>query len=144
MSLLKAQGYAMRMRHAIDEDLNKRGKGHVISAPFFDDYTTPEGFLAGHPACHALFYYNAVAHGTYERTVVDPMYLEGQLDEQPVYDRLFASIAIMYNVEPETMVQFWPDVAMQCSLLQMPVMPDEDRYRHNKPMAAKLIKKVLN
>lgn len=122
----------MRMRQKIEEDFKKTGNRMRIAATFFDDYTAPSGFLNKHPACHALFYYHALARQNYENIVEDPLFLEGHLDPEANFSQLFASVAIMYNVEPETMIQFWPDVNMQCRALQMPMIPDEYRYRHNK------------
>ena len=57
--------------------------------------------------------------------------LEGDPDCVPNFRQLFTSTAIMYGVQPEQMIKFWGNVDMQCDVLGIGKLPDEDCYRFN-------------
>lgn len=101
--------------------------------PTFEAYTVPYGFLEREPACQALFYYATLARRAYEENVsgIDYQY-EGTLSNRTDFRALFESIAFMYGVEPAAMQRYWPSVDMQFTVLRLPELPREDRYRHDK------------
>lgn len=60
------------------------------------------------------------------------MFLEGTTDHPTNFKQQFTTCATIYGVTPEQMVKFWSNVDMQCTVLMLPKMPDEDRYRFDK------------
>lgn len=103
-----------------------------FTMPIFQQYLAPEGFLVRDKACHALFYYYLIAHNTYETHIKDVIVYEGDPDPQYNFKQMFSSAAACYGVQPEQMVQFWRNVDMQCDLLGLPILPDEERFRFNR------------
>lgn len=99
---------------------------------FFTQYNMPIGFLVKDSACHALFRYYLMARQTYETHVLDPIVYEGEKDPEYNFKQLFSSVAKMYGVEPEHMTKYWINVDMQCDLLGLPLMPDEEKYRFDR------------
>ena len=97
----------------------------------FIGYIEPLGWLTDEPATHACFYYYLCSRNTYERVELNPVVYEGDADTVVHYDRLWTSIAKMYNVEVGAMAQAWELVDKQCDLLGLPKLPDSERYRHN-------------
>ena len=89
------------------------------------------GFLPRDISAHALWYYYLIARTNWEKEM-DPIVLEGDID--PVYDykQLFTSVAIIYGTTPEVMVKHWPQVDFQATMLGVPKLPNEDRYRFNR------------
>lgn len=110
-----------------------RNKAFRFNYPVFESYNVPNGFLERDIACHALFYYAMLARKAYEENVagIDMQY-EGTLSNRTDFRGLFESIAFLYNVHPAQMQRYWPAVDMQCVALQLPQLPKEDRYRHDK------------
>ena len=104
----------------------------TYNCPIFSDYVIPRGYLDTHRESHALFYYYLCARSTYERVVLDPVVLEGDKDPEANFAQLFTSIAELYGVQPEAMAKCWDLVDSQCRLLNIPKMPDEDKYRFNR------------
>lgn len=100
-----------------------------FNVPFYMAYIAPYGYLDASRESHALWNYYTKARATYERLVKDPIVLEGQKDNEPNFQQLFTSIARMYRVEPQAMGKCWDLVDAQCDALQIPRMPDEDRFR---------------
>lgn len=101
--------------------------------PIYTFLIAPNGFLTHDKECHALWHYYTLARKNYEEEFKDTLILyEGDLD--PKYDnrQLFISIATAYGVQPESMIRFWPNVDLQCNVLQLPKLPDEDRFRFNR------------
>ena len=109
----------------------------AFNMPVFHDYVIPEGFLVDDLASHALWYYYLIARGTYETHIMDPIVYEGDKDPEFNFKQVFTSVATAYGVEPEIMVKFWDRVDMQCKQLQLPTLPDEDKYRFN--VAAEIV-----
>ena len=105
----------------------------IYDPPLFVGYMQPDGFLDQHRESHALFYYNLIAHNTYEEHVRDSLKLEGELEVQPNFRAIFESLATLYGVQPEAMAKCWDMVDMQCQVLNIPTLPDEARYRFNTP-----------
>ncbi len=99
--------------------------------PIFLGYMAPNGFLDEHPESHALWNYYLCARGAYERTIKDVIVLEGDPDPAANFKQLFVNMAQLYGVQPEAMAKCWRQVDMQCDLINMPRLPDEDRYRFN-------------
>lgn len=100
--------------------------------PYFMGYIYPNGNLDSFPETHALWNYYLAARGTYERTVVDPLVLEGQKDPVGNYRQLFESIATMYGVTPSQMAKCWQMIDNQCDYLRLPKLPNEERYRFDR------------
>ena len=107
---------------------------HAIN---FSPYNQPSGWLINDRACHALFYYYLIARNNYEREMVDPIVIEGHVSEHYDYKGLFQRVAQIYGVDPERMLRFWSNVNMQAEMMALPLLPDEDRYRHNAIMNVK-------
>jgi len=104
----------------------------TFTPPTFEEYETPRGWLQHDPACHALWYYYITASNNYREHIEDPIVLEGDPDVIPDFSQLFTSIAMMYGVQPEKMIQFWSNVDMQCRTLEIVLMPMNDKFRFNK------------
>lgn len=94
---------------------------------FFPEYTVPHGWLANHPACHALMMYALHARKAYE-DATDTTAMEGTHDENPNYHNLFKSIACQCGVVPEEMLKFWRNVDMQFVAMQLPLAPQHVRF----------------
>lgn len=110
-----------------------------FTAPVFDAYNIPNGFLVRDMACHGLFYYAITARRAFEENVQGwGLQYEGNLSNTTNFRALFESIAFLYGVSPANMVKFWKEVDMQFHVLGIPSLPDEDRYRHNKTPEIKL------
>ena len=107
----------------------------MLHMPIFGAYQTPFGFLSRERACHALMYYALIARRTYEDVVLDKQIVyEGHLDDTANFRQQFTSIAMLYDVTPEEMAKHWPAVNMQFDALELPQLPDEERYRFNRPI----------
>jgi hypothetical protein len=100
-----------------------------IELTFFYQYLPPHGFLPKERGAHALFFYYLLARRTYEERILENDVYEGELDSGTNFRQLFESIASMYNVEVYHMANFWEPVDNQCDFLQLPKLPDEERYR---------------
>lgn len=105
----------------------------VFDVPVFQDYVAPKGFLVNDIACHALFYYALTARGAYERWILEwTLQYEGNETTVPNFRNMFENIATMYGVNPERMSKHWSSVDMQMIALNLPQLPDEERYRFNR------------
>jgi len=102
-----------------------------FTMPVFNGYLVPDGFLMNDLACHALWYYYLIARGTYETHILDPIVYEGDKDPEFNFRQMFTSVATSYGVQPEVMIKFWNNIDLQCWALQLPTLPDEDKYRFN-------------
>ncbi len=105
-----------------------------FNPPLFPEHTVPFGFLAKDMAVQACWYYYVCAQNTLESLVYNQIQYEGQKDTEMNLKQLHTSIARMYNIEPEEMVFAWKDVDMQAVALGLPQLPDEERYRFNRPI----------
>ena len=113
-----------------DAMMKELPEGTFIEAPIFEMYVMPHGLLTSNPIEHALFFYYVNARRTYEEHVLDtPISMEG--DSDPAYDfrSLLISIAGLYGVKPDEMVNAWDVIDRQCDLLELPKMPNEYQYR---------------
>jgi len=100
----------------------------------FTNLIKPNGFLDDHPACHALYFYAQLAHENWIKEKNYPV-LEGETDPVYNYHQLFKSIAKMYGVEPEEMVNYWDNIDYQMIVDNEPTLPNEEKYRWDrKPM----------
>lgn len=100
--------------------------------PIFEQYNTPNGFLAPATACHALFWYALIARRAYEENVQGWAHqYEGNLSNTTNFRDMYLSVAFLYGVTPEEMQRYWPAVDMQFVALNLPQLPKEDRYRHD-------------
>jgi len=110
----------------------------VFDTPFFGAYCVPHGFLcATDDACHALMYYAVNARRAYEENELgfgvqydDPNILWNKSN----FRQLWETICIVYGIPESAMVRHWPCVDMQCRVLNIPQLPDEERYRFNRPI----------
>lgn len=99
----------------------------------FPGYIVPNGFLDRNRESHALWFYYLHARGTWENNVQNnPWVYEGDLDPGFNFRQLFNSIALIYGVEHSAMAKCWPMIDLQCLALQLPTLPDEERYRFNR------------
>lgn len=99
----------------------------------FVGYIMPNGFLDRSRESHALWFYYLHARRTWEEFVQhDPIVYEGELDPGFNFRQLFESTARMYGVRPESMAKCWGMIDMQCRALQLPKLPDEERYRFDR------------
>jgi len=105
----------------------------------FINMVAPEGFLDNYMETHALWYYYLCARQAWEQVTKDPMAYEGQLDSGVNYKQLFNSVARLYQVSPEHMVNCWQQIDKQCDLLRLPRLPDEERYRFCVPQSIILL-----
>lgn len=105
-------------------------KGTTIEVPIFEQYIIPLGLFTPNPIEHALFYYYLNARRTYEEHVLDsPIVMEGDSDPEYNFHELFNSIAGLYGVKPEEMIQAWSIIDRQCEVLDLPLLPHEYQYR---------------
>ena len=111
-----------------------------LEVPTYDQYSTDVGgYLSDHRASRALFHYYVTARAAYER-IEDPIKVEqvGQYGHvigegtKHNFHQLFASVALIYNVEPEEMTKYWMEVDMQAGALGLPLLPDAEWLRFNK------------
>lgn len=101
-----------------------------LNMPIFGAYQTPLGFLPRERAAHALMYYALTARHAYEEVVQGhAIVYEGHDDPTANFKEMFTNIAQLYEVAPETMAKFWPEVDMQFTALELPQLPKEERYR---------------
>ena len=105
---------------------------NVKERPIFESYIMPLGWLTRDMACHALWRYYLSARFFWEKDQENLLAFEGNVDTGINYTQLFSSIARWYDVTPEEMARHWPAVDMQCTALDLPKMPEGDRYRFNK------------
>ena len=100
--------------------------------PFtFPDSTFPKGFLSPRMECQALYYY-AVLQKKAEEDAEETIILEDVGITKPAPRQLFISIANLYNVNPEIMVNFWPHVDKQFEREGLPLLTANARF--DKPI----------
>lgn len=112
----------------------KLGTRLVLAFPYFSQYLPPQGFLDEDHACHALFYYALLARKNWEEYIKhSPVEYEGELTQQVNFRGLFNSISELYGEPTEKMIRFWSAVDLTFDAIGIPRLPDEERYRFNKP-----------
>jgi hypothetical protein len=57
---------------------------------------------------------------------------EGELSSYTDFHNLFIGVTTAYQVDPVETAKHWPCITLQCQLLQIPMVPDEERYRFNR------------
>ena len=115
-----------------DRELARVLRRSDIVVVLYPNYEKPIGFLCNrdlHRPCHALFYYATIGRATYERFISEVQAYEGDLDSSYNFETLIKSVAFLYDVSLEDMVAHWPCVSMQFHILELPMLPDEERYR---------------
>lgn len=105
-------------------------KGFRLEIPLFPDYIIPNGGLTNERESHALFYYYILAMQMYDREKNGVVY-EGDKDPEFNYRNVFLSVANLYGIRPENMVNAWPSVDVTCTMHNMPLLPREAKYRQN-------------
>lgn len=105
----------------------------TLNAPVFVKYTKAKGgFLCDHEACHALMYYALLGRRAYEENILgDGIQYEGIPDNETNFPQLLRSISDLYGVKPEQMTKHWKEVEAQFVFLNLPMLPEEERYRFN-------------
>lgn len=103
-----------------------------VEIKLFPELIAPNGFLSPMRESMACWYYYVLARRNYEE-MKDALFLEGHADPTFNFRQLFTSIAKMYGVEPEGMAKCWTEVDMTAFGLGLPRLPDEERYRFNRP-----------
>ena len=105
-------------------------KETILEFPIFEQYIMPYGLFTPDPVEHALFYYYLNARYTYEKYILNtPIIMEDEIDPSYNFHGLFTSVAALYGVEPEKMVNAWTVIDKQCDILKTPKLPNEYRYR---------------
>lgn len=111
--------------------------GGVFEARRYTQYEFPNGGLpVGERAAHALFHYYTIARLNYERETTMIRY-EHEKDDGINYRQVMSSVAMMYDTTPENMIKFWKHIDWTCSIFHLPKLPDEERYRFNRPIEVK-------
>lgn len=100
--------------------------------PFFLGYQQPHGYLDSSREAHGLWNYYLCARNAYETHVVDVIAFEGEDDPRVNFRQLFTSMATLYGIEPNSMAKCWDMVDAQCRLLELPKLPNEERYRFDR------------
>ena len=109
------------------------GTPFLAQVPLFIGYQIPNGFLPPEPEAHALFMYNLMAYELYSSEILNPIRYEGDPYPGPDFLRIMDVICAWYSTSIERIVRFWEPVESQCQHLGLPTVPDEERYRFNKP-----------
>ena len=107
---------------------NDINKGFKLEIPLFPDYIIPNGGLTNERESHALFYYYILATQMREQELHGIVY-EGDKDPEYNYRQVFLSVARMYSLRPENMVNAWPSVDVTCEMHGMTRLPQEQKYR---------------
>lgn len=113
---------------------NRKEINMVLNPMRFVHYVAPMGWLDMTDECFALWYYYVLARKAYEEKELYPIVLEGDDDPTADYHQLMKSVAQLYGVQPEGMTKCWKQVDMQCWALQLPKMPQGERYRFDSPI----------
>lgn len=103
-----------------------------LNPPFFLGYQQPYGFLDSSREAHGLWNYYLCARNAYETHNFDVIVLEGEKDPEVNFQQLFTSMAQIYGVQPEAMAKCWKMIDLQCVSINLPKLPDEERYRFNR------------
>ena len=111
------------------------GKKYTAHLPIFLGYQVPHGFLPPDPEAHALMMYNLMARSVWEREVQNPIHYEGTNENYhgPDFRALLKHVSIWYSCRADAMVRYWPAIQKQCEASDIPMIPDEERYRFNRP-----------
>src|SRR5690349_9960233 len=109
--------------------MTKRPQSLRINAPFFRDFEMPNGFLARDPACHALWYYCGLIRRQINESNETIRYdNEGPVVPERHAKNLFETVAFLYGVAPEKMLQFWTNVDLQMAQMGADKMPAWSRF----------------
>ena len=108
--------------------VDSKGRPFMMQAFRFDALTKPNGFLDNHPGCQGLFYYTILIKGQ-RIEELDPLQYDDEWPPRIQHAKtLFTSIALLYGVAPETMIQFWPNVDLQCVSMGSPKVHADLRF----------------
>lgn len=111
--------------------------------PNFPKHTEPSGLLKPIAEHQALFYYYVLAISNWKREN-DELVLEGEKDPDANYEQLFRNCALMYNVDINTMANFWPIIdaelerynELQPEDLRLTRLPSPLKF-YNRPIIVK-------
>lgn len=147
-----SDGYNEKMRKDV-KAMEQLSKVRFDSVPYFAMYVKPQNaddavvlevlqdkqtaprFLCVDSACHGCFYYAITARNAYELVVkgYDRQYDDDNiLWNRAKFRQMFESCAFMYGSSPEAMAKHWDCIGMQFAGLELPMLPDEERYRFNR------------
>ena len=126
-------------KHRLPADATLSALVKMKFKPFvFFDLLPPQGVLSNLVACHALWYYYTVARHAFEfqdaANNPDVRVYEGEKDPSVNYKQLLNTVAEVYSTRPEYMIRHWSAVDLQARLLDLPLLPDSDKFRHNAPI----------
>lgn len=97
-------------------DLKSGGINYSYTVPVFDDFMVGKhGYLTADPACLALFFY-AMQMKENLKQRDEPIKLEASGDSEINCRNVWKSAAMIYGVQPEEMVKYWPNVSMTLKL----------------------------
>lgn len=87
------------------------------------------GWLTDHPACYALWYYNALITKQLEQKKETIYYEDEQWAQFAEHTKsVFLGCAKAYAVDPDLMLKFWLHVRMQVRAMGGTVIPEEYQY----------------
>ena len=112
----------------------------TLTPPMFADKTIPNGYLTKDRECHALYYYAGLATKMWDEYEKDPVFIEGRHPTQHNYRNVLLAVAQIYLCSPNDMIKYWSNVSMQFTADGHVLLPDEGRYRFNKPIVIKAVK----
>lgn len=108
-------------------------KFHLMQ-PMYLKYMRPLGMLCQREVgCHALFTYAMNARKAWEYERSNLLAYEGDPDTAVNYLDLLKSTAFLYDVHINSLISHWSCVDAQLQLLRLPAIPNEERYRFNRP-----------
>ncbi len=105
-----------------------------LRMPRFLPYTKQHGgHLDDKPEVHALWFYYLMARSAYEQVECgfEIQYDLQQQSTQTHYRQQFESAALAYSVNPNEMAKYWDQVDRQCTAMNLPRMPEGERFRFN-------------
>ena len=108
----------------------------TMQPQLFNDYLMPKGWLVNEMGCHGLFFYYLRARNNFEQET-GGIILEGENDPKYNYRQLFTSTSLCYGISPDNMVNYWHNIDMQCDKLNLPRLPDLEKYRMNRTVVVR-------
>lgn len=107
----------------------------IFTCTSFEELCAPNGFLQHDPACYALWYYYVNVSEAVDRLLSKDAILYEDQNVETNFFELFKSVAIMYGVMPERMIQFWRNVDMTARMKGYPVI--DGRWKFDKKVEIK-------
>lgn len=101
----------------------------------FLQYQQPFGYLSPVRESHGLWFYYVHARRNYEEEVQGVrIECEGERSLLYNYHQFLTSVCKMYGTTIERITNYWPEIDMQCTVLELPKLPNIEKYRFNSKM----------